>query len=85
MPIWQKVTALPERVDALERRLKALEASAAANPVRNQGEPCAYCHGPMRQISEKPHDVFGDLGAREVVLQCQNPNCGKTTTRMLNR
>nr|WP_314123463.1 hypothetical protein [uncultured Brevundimonas sp.] len=78
LPIWKRVSALPDRVDALERRLQALEASRAAVPSSGA---CRFCHGSLRVIDEQPHPDFGFAGMKVLTLQCQNPSCGKTTTK----
>lgn len=78
LPIWRRLTVLPDRVDALERRLQALEASKAATPSSGA---CRYCHGALRVIDEQPHVDFGFAGMKTLTLECQNPSCGKHTTR----
>ena len=78
LPIWQRLTALPDRVDHLERRLAALEASAKATPSAGA---CRFCQGAMDVIDEQPGPIFGDLGHKQLTLKCRNPTCAKTTTR----
>lgn len=78
LPIWKRLSGLPDRVDALERRLAALEASASATPSSGT---CKFCHGPLRVIDERPDPIFGNLGHKQLTLKCQNPSCGKTTTK----
>ncbi len=81
IPVWKKVAALPDRVDSLERRLAALEASRQATPSAGA---CRFCHGPLRVTDEKPDPIFGDLGRKELTLECQNPSCGRVTTRSVD-
>lgn len=78
LPVWKRLTALPDRVDQLERRLAALEASKAVTPTSGT---CRFCHGRLRVIDEKPHPDFGFAGRKVLTLECQNPSCGKKTTR----
>ncbi|WP_368933530.1 hypothetical protein [Brevundimonas naejangsanensis] len=78
MPLWKRLTALPDRVEQLERRLAALEASRATAPSAGT---CKFCHGALRVISEVPHPIFGDFGHKELTLECQNPSCSKRTTK----
>lgn len=78
LPIWKRLTALPDRVEAFERRLQALEASRATTPSSGA---CRFCHGPLRVIDEKPHPDFAFAGMKVLTLECQNPSCGKITTK----
>ena len=78
LPIWKRLIALPDRVEALERRLKALEASSSATPSSGQ---CRFCHGNLNVIGEAPHPQFAFAGRKVLTLKCQNPSCGKETTR----
>ena len=79
LPIWKRVTALPDRVEALERRLAALESSGNRPPSSGS---CRFCHAPLRVIDEQPDPVFGDLGKMRLTLKCENPDCGKVTSRL---
>jgi len=72
---------LPDRVEALERRLAALEASRAAPPSAGT---CRFCHGPLQVTDERPDPIFGDLGHKQLTLVCQNPACGKQTTKRVD-
>ncbi|WP_304271193.1 hypothetical protein [Brevundimonas naejangsanensis] len=78
LPLWKKLSALPERVDQLERRLAALEASKATVPSAGT---CNFCQGALRVIGEAPHPHFDFAGHKVLTLECQNPSCGKTTTK----
>lgn len=78
LPLWKRLTALPDRVDHLERRLAALEASAKATPGAGK---CNFCQGRLEVIGETPDPTFGAFGTKLLTLKCQNPTCAKETTR----
>ena len=51
-PAWKRITASPDRIDDLERRLAALEQLAP----KQQGSSCPACGEPaVRRISSKAH------------------------------
>ena len=66
-PAWKRITEAPERVDALESRVAALEDKLRLAP----GEACPKCGAlEFRTESEKPHPLMGALGARIRTLKC---------------
>lgn len=83
--VWPRMTAAPDRIDALEKRLAALEAALAA-PPQPKGEPCEYCGvGSLRLLEEKKDpSSFGRLGRKIRVFGCDNAECGKSIERFLN-
>ena len=79
IPIWRRVQETPARVDALEKRVAALEAKLARAP----GETCPSCGDQaMRVKSSQPaKHGLGSLGVREYLYECEA--CGFKDTRIL--
>jgi len=72
-PLWKRMKEAPDRVDAIEARLAALEVA----PKRAPGRPCKYCGEPAgRLTASEPDAIFGDLGVNRETWTCQA--CGKT-------
>lgn len=71
-PKWKDLTGLPARVQALEERLKALEASKPPSPT-----DCPAGHGAMAFVSERPDPTFGVVGVKLRLWRC--PTCGFET------
>jgi predicted RNA-binding Zn-ribbon protein involved in translation (DUF1610 family) len=70
-PAWKRITQAPDRVDALERRVAALEQRLDRVP----GEPCPKCGTrAMRATGETSDPTFAVLGVRRVRYVCEN--CG---------
>lgn len=75
---WKKIKAAPARIDALEQRLAALEATTP----KQAGKSCPACGEPaVRRVSIKPHPDFGDMGAVNEVWNCTA--CGDIETKMV--
>ena len=76
IPLWKRVSALPEEVESLRRRLEAVEAQLAGKT----GPQCPLCEAPgFKRTSSKPDPVMGDLGVIQDTFQC--PNCGHSEHR----
>lgn len=77
---WRRLRAAPARLDAVERRLAALEAGLARRPAP---ETCPFCRtGALRLVDIVPEPgVFAALGAEIEVLHCENPACGREHRR----
>jgi hypothetical protein len=76
-PLWKRLTALPDRVDALEARIAELEGKRAKSTWPGV---CALCGERLRPISaEQPHPTFGEFGMKIVEMECSG--CGKRSTR----
>lgn len=74
---WLRLKAVPDRVDALERRIAALEgqrSGAAPDPWA-----CLRCGMRLRVETEAPHPQFGVFGQKRLTLAC--PSCLDETTR----
>lgn len=66
----------PARIDALEKRLAALE----VKPKAVGGLPCPACGEPaMRRTAVKPDPTFGDMGVKLETWTCGD--CGETDER----
>ncbi|CAM5218229.1 hypothetical protein CDEF62S_00372 [Castellaniella defragrans] len=76
IPVWKRVTKLPDEMDALQKRVAALEAKLGPKP----GGQCPKCgEMSMRLISSAPHPEFGFAGAKRDTLRCES--CGFEETR----
>lgn len=61
------MTEAPARIDELEKRLAALEAT----PKRAPGKTCKACGEPaMRLTHSVPDRVMGDLGVKQETWTC---------------
>lgn len=71
IPVWRRVTALPDTVAALEARVRALEERLETS----SGSRCPMCQssGFMRTAS-RPDPAFGSLGVMLDTFTC--PGCG---------
>lgn len=68
IPFWKRVRETPERLDALEARVAALEALLTSNAT---GEACPMCgQRAMRVESSEPDPVFGEFGAKRDLMRC---------------
>jgi predicted nucleic-acid-binding Zn-ribbon protein len=76
IPVWKRVSALPAEVDALKKRVEALEARLA--PVT--GDRCPKCRAMAFTLdSSGPMPVFADLGVRQYTYKCMA--CGYTDVK----
>lgn len=74
------MSATPERIEALERRVAALEAKSLPAPkVIAKGRECPGCGAELMLKSEKPDPVLGKAGVKVHALVC--PNCKLETNR----
>ncbi|MGD9544975.1 hypothetical protein [Methylocystis sp.] len=76
-PTWETLAKLPAQLEALERRVAALEA-AFATPSSANAVACPACGAAMKFVGERPDPTFGRLGFKEHQFQCE---CGYRTTR----
>lgn len=71
IPLWKRVSALPEEVEALKKRISELEARIA--PAA--GEVCPMCRAPtLKVIKSTPDPDFGFAGVQNDTMKCSN--CG---------
>lgn len=74
--VWKRIEATPDKVEALEKRIAALEDKLSRAP----GEACPKCGTlEFRVESTKPHPDFGDMGVS--IRQCKCGACGFTEQR----
>jgi hypothetical protein len=68
VPIWKRVQAAPDQIDALEKRVAALEAKL----MRAPGLACPSCGALEYRVtnSATSKGPFGRLGAKDVTRQC---------------
>jgi predicted RNA-binding Zn-ribbon protein involved in translation (DUF1610 family) len=74
-PIWKKIKAAPEHIEALEKRVAELETRLQRAP----GQACPRCGElAIRVASNKPHPDFpNDITIR--TMKCEK--CGYTETK----
>jgi len=72
IPVWKRLQALPPEVDALAKRVAALEARLA--PAT--GDQCPKCRAMAFKLerTEPEPPPWGSMGAMQNVLQCSS--CG---------
>ena len=76
-PKWKRMEELPERVDDLAERLRAVEDRLSAPP----GKRCPRCDRTTFLVMEsKPDPVLGVVGARRHVMRCSH--CEFTEERL---
>jgi hypothetical protein len=68
IPAWKRLSAVPAEVDALTRRVAALEARLA--PAT--GDACPRCRAmAFALIESRPEpEPWGSMGSREYVYRC---------------
>jgi hypothetical protein len=68
VPVWKRVQAAPDRIDALEKRIAELEARLTRAP----GQACPSCGAlEFRVTTSVPSKgPFGRLGAKDVTRGC---------------
>lgn len=68
VPVWKRVQAAPERIDALEKRLAELEAKL----LRAPGQACPSCGALEFRVTSSAvsKGPFGRLGAKDVTRTC---------------
>jgi hypothetical protein len=77
MKDWLRLKALPDRVDALEKRLAVLEAGSAG--AKADPWACTQCGMRMLVTAEAPDRTWGDFGVKRLTMAC--PSCLATTER----
>ena len=76
-PRWKALTAMPERLKALEDRVAALE----ARPKAPAADACPLCGEAMKVTASDAHPIFGTFGVQERTLTCTNGACGHSEKR----
>lgn len=77
-PAWKRITESPDRLDQLESRVEQLERKLRREP----GEACPRCGERAVRVKEAKRDaLFGDLGARKHVVECEE--CGFSDERLV--
>ena len=76
IPLWKRLTGMPDRVQALEQRIAALEAQLSGKT----GPACPICNAPgFKRVSSKADPAFGALGVMLDSYACAS--CGHTEDR----
>ena len=77
VPGWKRIASAPDELDALKRRVEALEAKLA--PAT--GEQCPICkERSLSVIASAPDQTFGVFGTQRDTLRCTA--CGHQETRL---
>lgn len=77
-PRWKRIVEAPARIDALERRLAALEAAQHAPPL----ETCPSCgQKACRLTGARPDRLFAHTGGTRRSYRCDN--CGQESERLV--
>lgn len=72
VPVWKKMAAMPNEIEALKRRIELLERSANRVP---QGDECPRCHGLSFGLDRtEPDPTFRALGVQRHYYRCGS--CG---------
>lgn len=80
IPLWKRLGKLPAEVEALEKRVAALEEALKQRPA---AENCPLCQvGVLRVTSVRPHPTLGMVGVQQRALKCDAPACGHTEDRV---
>ncbi len=80
LPIWKKLKTLPERVDALERRVGELEAQVSGGVQ----DVCPKCKKRTFAVTRsEPDPTFGELGATSRTYECTDPACGHSERKVV--
>jgi len=76
IPLWKRVANTPDRLDELEKRVKAIE-----DQISGTGEVCPYCRKPSLQLLNiKGEPGMEDLGVKKYFYKCLN--CDKESNRV---
>lgn len=71
-----------EAIHERDQKIRKLEADIEAS---KSGDACPLCGtGRMKVTASYAHPTFGDVGLKERVLTCQNPECGHVEKLMVN-
>lgn len=76
IPVWKRVSALPDQMAALEKRIAELERRLAGTT----GELCPICNAPQfKRIASVADPHFDFAGLMRDTFECQA--CGHRETR----
>ena len=80
--VWKRVEAAPARLDALERRVAALEAARQTANHSAPGADCPRCGAATHRLekSELTQGPLKALGVRDLHYRCSA--CGFTETKL---
>lgn len=76
IPVWKRVKALPDEVEALKARINSIEQRMAGG----SGHLCPKCSSPQFKLeSSNPNRQFGRVGILDDSFKCAE--CGHSETR----
>ncbi|GMR17679.1 MAG: hypothetical protein BMS9Abin33_0072 [Gammaproteobacteria bacterium] len=79
IPAWGRIVTLPDKVEALERRLASLERKTYKGDAKS-AELCPKCSQYTFELkSRNPHPIYGKIGVQEEHYKCSE--CGFSRTR----
>ncbi len=79
MPLWKRIKDSPERINQLEKRIKAIE-----EQISGRGDVCPYCHKPAGNLLDiQPDKTLGDVGLKRGFYECNN--CHKKYDREIQQ
>ena len=79
---WKEMQAAPARIDALEKRLAALESAIASRPAV---DACPKCGGGQLRLKseDSARPPLNHAGIRRRLLSCNSDNCDYETERLI--
>ena len=76
IPVWKRLTAMPDKLQALEQRVEMLELRLSGKT----GPACPICNAPgFQRTGSKPDPIFGDMGLMLDSYACAA--CGHSENR----
>lgn len=76
LPLWKRLSAMPDKMQALEQRVAALEAQLSGQI----GPACPLCDAPgFKRTSSNPDPTFGAMGVMLDSYACAA--CGHSEKR----
>jgi hypothetical protein len=73
IPEWVGLKRLFGRIEALEKKVAALEAKLEQGAQKPVGEVCPICEVGTLKVVEVVRDlIFGDMGVQQRMLKCTN-------------
>jgi len=76
IPIWKRISHLPDEVDALKQRIANLETMLSGG-----GDLCPRCKKPTFNLTDsRPDETFGAVGVSKRTYLCSD--CGFTESKL---
>ncbi|MDH5649133.1 MAG: hypothetical protein OEY67_05705 [Gammaproteobacteria bacterium] len=79
IPAWGRLVTLPDKVEAMDRRIAELE-SQVFKGRNGSHQMCPKCRKhTLEFMHRKPHPIYGKIGVQEEHFKCSE--CGFSTKR----